>query len=198
MSPAEDLQTNRSAIGAQVTVWDVGGTMILSGTQTLGGGAGRGGDTSRKMRFGLGAGAPYSVMIQTKWLHGFTQRDTVSVNQTVTIYDSTPPTIDDGSIVITTVLAPGEVRWAFEWYTDYEFMSCIDKVILNGPSTGWQDRVITQSNANYSLYHKRHFLGDYATGCSPGLHSIRVITNANGQERSADLTINVKFCARGY
>ena len=79
------------------------------------------------------------------------------MNDAVTIDDSTPPSIDDGSIVVTTVLAPGEIRWAFEWYTDYEFKSCLDKVILNGPSTNWQDVVITQSNALYDLYHKRHF-----------------------------------------
>ena len=174
------------------------GSTILSGTQSLGGGVGRGGDASRKLRFGLGAGAPDSVLVETKWLHGYVQQDTVPVNDAVTIDDSTPPSIDDGSIVVTTVLAPGEIRWAFEWYTDYEFKSCLDKVILNGPSTNWQDVVITQSNALYDLYHKRHFLGNYATGCAPGVHTIRVITNANGQERYVDLTKNIRFCAQGY
>jgi len=194
---SEDIVANRSCIGAQVMVTSLDGGTILSGAQNNGGGAGRGGDAARGLRFGLGA-ATGPVVVKTHWLNGFVQRDTVAVDQIVMVQDRTPPTITTGSVSIQTTVWPGGLVWGFSWDSEYLLADSVDQVILNGPSTNWADVTITPANAAHAVDETSHSLLGFQTGCAKGVHTVQVKMSSNGQTRAETKTYNVRVCLSGF
>lgn len=192
-----DIVANRSGIGAQVMVTDLNGDTILAGAQNYGGGAGRGGDSSRGLRFGLG-GTTGPVVVKTHWLNGHVQRDTVAVDQVVTVHDETPPTIATGSVNVQSTLAPGQLTWGFDWDSEFLLADSVDQVILNGPSTNWANVTITPANATHVVNGKSHALLGFVTDCAKGLHTITVTMSSNGQTHSTVTTHSLRMCISGF
>lgn len=197
LESSEDIVANRSGIGAQVMITDLGGDTILAGVRNYGGGVGRGGDASRGLRFGLGSAAD-SVVVKTHWLNGFVQRDTVTVDQIVTVLDGTPPSIEPGSVLVQCSVAPGQVLWGFEWDSEFLLADSVDQVILNGPSTNWANVTITPANATHAVNGESHALVGFATGCGKGLHTITVTMSSNGQTHSTVTTHSLRLCISGF
>ena len=192
-----DILANRSCIGTQVLVTSLDGGTILSGIQSYGGGRGRGGDGSRSLRFGLG-GASGPVVVETYWLSGYVQRDTVAVDQIVTIHDDTPPSFDPGTFRVQCNVAPGQLVWVFDWIADYELANSVDQVILNGPSTNWADLTVTPANASHVVTGQYHGLIGFMTDCAKGLHTITMTMSSNGQSQSVNTTYRTKICISGF
>ena len=197
LESSEDIVANRSCIGAQVLVTSLDGATILSGVQSYGGGAGRGGDVSRGLRFGLG-GTNGQVVVKTYWLNGFVQRDTMATNQIVTIQDETPPSFDTSTFNVQCNVAPGQLVWAFDWMADYMLANSVDQVILNGPCTNWADETITSANSSHVVTGNYHGLIGFTTDCAKGLHTITVTMTSNGQSQSFATTYRTKICISGF
>jgi len=194
---AEDIQANRSGLGAQVRVVDPATGLILAGAQQYGGGAGRGSEASRWLIFGLDDRSS-NVEVVTRWQNGFEQVDVVAVNQSIVVEDRTPPDIVLDSFTITLGHGTEEMYWDFEWTSKYLLAESVDQVEITGPGTGWNPVVLTPQTATYVVDGKEYGFYGFATDCVPGPYTVVLTTSANGQSQSTKKYHRVRACLVGF